>query len=417
MAREGIGLRVARWRDIAGMTQQQLADAVTAILSESAPGRSCSHAYISMIESGKRAVTKRDLLFALARALRVSVNDLTGQPYPASTAVDLDSYVLANAVRDAMDGPDDDLAAPRSMVALTAALDQAMAARMACDYVALAQVLPGVLSDSRRLWEAHRRPEAGAVFVRAGAVAGALALKPAGWLDLAILLAKEAHAVAMQLDDPVVMSAANYVVAQCALAAGNRKRSLALASFAADTIDDVESFSDRSRNGLLAWGTMLRLHAALSAATLHQADDANAHLAVARECAGRVQGDPDRMEASLANVATWEVGIALENGEPERAPELARRVDVSELRTAQRRARLRLDAGRAYHLVGDLDAAVRALLAADAAAPGDLRHRPTAVEIVAQMVRAAPTRGGGSSELRTLATKVGVDPLAPPVPA
>jgi hypothetical protein len=58
---------------------------------------------------------------------------------------------------------------------------------------------------------------------------------------------------------------------------------------------------------------------------------------------------------------------------------------------------------------------VRAFLAADDAAPGDLRMRPSAVELVGQMVRDAPVRGG-SAELRELAVRVGVDPLAPAEP-
>lgn len=65
MGRDWIGLRVARWRDVAGMTQQELADRV-----------GVSAAYISMIEHGRRAVTKRSLLISLATALGVRVEDL-----------------------------------------------------------------------------------------------------------------------------------------------------------------------------------------------------------------------------------------------------------------------------------------------------------------------------------------------------
>lgn len=73
-----IGLRVARWRDVAGMTQHELADRV-----------GVSHAYMSMIEGGKRPVTKRSLLIELASALGVSITDLTGQPEQPRSRDDL----------------------------------------------------------------------------------------------------------------------------------------------------------------------------------------------------------------------------------------------------------------------------------------------------------------------------------------
>jgi transcriptional regulator with XRE-family HTH domain len=405
MARESIGLRVARWRDIAGMTQQQLADRVAEQLGR----EHFSQAYISMIENGRRAVDRRPLLLALAHSLGVAVTDLTGQPYPPTARVDLDSYMVVPAIRSALDEPDDPIT-PRPVHQLAYAADRAMAARMECDFPGLGAHLPGLLTDSRLLWDAGDA-EAGRLLVQA-AVTGSLMLKPAGWIDLAVRLAELADRVAAQLGDPVCVAAARFALAQCALAGGNRRRSLLIATTAADTLDGA----GRSRSGLLndavAWMGMLHLHAALTAASLHHADDAEAHLTEAAAHAAQVDGDPWRMEFTAANVDTWRVGVALENGEPERAPELARRVNPRDLHTKQRRARLYLDTGRGMFIAGEPDRAVTALLLADDAAPGDLRNRPSAVEIVAHMVRAAPVRGG-SEALRDLAVRVGVDPMSP----
>lgn len=405
MARESIGLRVARWRDTAGLTQQQLADRVATHLGR----ERVSQAYISMIENGRRAVDRRHLLLALSRGLGVAVTDLTGQPYPPTARIDLDSYMVVPAIREALDEPDEPIA-PRPLHQLAYAADRAMAARMECDFPGLGAHLPGLLTESRLLWDAGDA-EAGRLLVQA-AVTGSLMLKPAGWIDLAVRLAELADRVADQLGDPVCVAAARFALAQCALAGGNRRRSLLLATSAADALDGA----GRSRSGLLndamAWVGMLHLHAALTAASLHLADEAEAHLAEAAAQAAQVDGDPWRMEFTTANVDTWRVGVALENGEPERAPELARRVNPGDLRTKQRRARLFLDTGRGLFIAGEPDRSVAALLAADDAAPGDLRNRPSAVEIVAQMVRDAPVRGG-SEELRDLAVRVGVDPSAP----
>lgn len=405
MARESIGLRVARWRDTAGMTQQQLAEAVGTYLD-----RPVSQAYISMIENGRRAVDKRGLLLALAHGLKVAVTDLTGQPYLPTARVDLDSYMVVPAIRAALDEPDAPVL-PRPLPQLVFAADRAMAARMACDFPGLGAHLPDLLAEARILHE-QGNAEASRLLVQA-AITGSLMLKPAGWIDLAVRLAELADRVAARLGDPVCVAAAKFALAQCSLAAGNRRRSLQVAATAADTLGAA---AGQLRAPLLGeavvWMGMLHLHAALTAASLHRPDDAEAHLGEAAEQAQRTDGDPWRMEFSPANVDTWRVGIALENGEPERAPELARRVNPQELRTKQRRARLYLDTGRGLFIAGEPDRAVTALIAADNAAPGDLRNRPSAVEIVAQMVRDAPVRGG-SDALRDLALRVGVDPFAP----
>ena len=55
MARTGFGLRVARWRDVAGLTQEQLGARA-----------GISKQYVSAIENGTRLVhNNRDLVFAL----------------------------------------------------------------------------------------------------------------------------------------------------------------------------------------------------------------------------------------------------------------------------------------------------------------------------------------------------------------
>ncbi len=407
MARESLGLRVARWRDIAGMTQQQLADRVAEYLGR----ERLTGAYVSMIENGKRPVDKRTLLLALAAGLGVSPIDLIGQPYPPTTRVDLDSYAVIPNIREALDGEGDWSMPPRTVTQLGFAADLAMGARMACDWRGFGAHVPPLLAETRQLFADRADERVGRLLVQA-AVTAALMLKPAGWIDLAVRLAELADTVAARIGDPVCVAAARFALAQCALSAGSRSRSYRTASAAVDTLVDQFSGLKALRNEGVAWLGMLHLHAALTAASLHQGDDAAAHLRGAEALARQVQGDPWRMEFSGANVGTWAVGVALENGEPELAPVLARQVNVAELRTPQRRARLHLDTGRGWFATGDTDRAVVELLAADDAAPGDLRNRTTAIEIVLQMVRDAPVRGG-SEALRELAVRVGVDPFAP----
>ncbi len=392
MRDDWIGLRVARWRDIAGMTQQELADRI-----------GVSREYVSMIENGKRAVTKRSLLYELASALGVSITDLTGQPTPPRTAEERAAYIAAPAIRQALDGPDDPVE-PRSIAHLADIADWAMGARMAGDWTTLGRILPGLISETAVLAEGHEA-RALAVHVQSCVVASQ-ALKPLGFIDLSRLLAERALAYARQLGDPVHTAAAQFAVAQAVLAGGSRRQSMTVAEQAAELLQP-DATSDDGR----AWYGLLHLHAALSAAAVGQADNAESHLSEAAEIAQTVSGDPWRMEFTPANVGVWRVGVALENGEPGRAPEHARRVDQTRLRTVDRRVRLHVDTARGLYLAGRHPAAVRALLTADDIAPQGVRTRAAVREIVSQMARDA--RQGGSDELRDLALRFGIDPLAP----
>ena len=388
-----IGLRVARWRDIAGMTQQQLADSV-----------GTSAAYISMIENGRRAVTKRSLIIALASALGVRVEDLTAQPRQPRDRAELAAYSAAAGIRRELDedpdGPLPDLAD------VTRRVHAATRARMSCDYAALAGLLPDLVRQTRHLANTSATERAGlALFVRV-AFAGATGLKSIGHVDLSMRLAERAQRAAQLLGKPNETAAAAFALAQVALTGGSQRRSLTVASAAAQELGDTRSGDDAS------WYGMLQLHAAISAASLGRADDAGTHYAEARATLPRADG-PDAwlMEFTEANLGLWRVAIALENGEPERAPEYARRVDRTALRNVQRRARLHIDAGRGLFLAGEADRAVRQFLEADEISTQELRSRPTVREIVGQMVRDA--RRHGSPELQELAVRVGVDPLDP----
>jgi transcriptional regulator with XRE-family HTH domain/tetratricopeptide (TPR) repeat protein len=394
--RDFIGLRIARWRDLDGMTQQQLADAV-----------GVTREYISMIENGKRPITKRSLLIALADALGVSIADLTGQPYEPHSQQELLIFSLASGVRTALDEDHDDtIPADPSTLATTAR--RVSVARMACDYPTLAKLLPGLVADTRRLamtGDDHAVRQGLGLFVSA-ATDAAFAIKSHGQIDLAIRLAEAAWAAASELDQRAEKGAAAFAMAQCALTAGARRKSFRLAHEAAVQLDDADD--DRT----LTWRGLLHLHAALSAAALGRTSELAPHLAEAEASASRVVTDPLLQELTPANVGVWRVAIALENGEPDRAPEYARRVDRTQIRGVHRRASLHIDTGRGLYAAGRADEAVREFLRADELAPQKVRTRPWVLELVGQMVRDA--RRGGSSELRELAARCRIDPLAGP---
>src|ERR1700754_4472281 len=69
-ALDHIGVRVRRWRLKRNLSQRVLADLA-----------GVTQGYIAQIESGTSPLDKRSTQLALARALQVSLADLTGHPY------------------------------------------------------------------------------------------------------------------------------------------------------------------------------------------------------------------------------------------------------------------------------------------------------------------------------------------------
>lgn len=386
-----IGLRVARYRDIAGMTQQQLADRA-----------GVSRPYIAQIEGGHRPVTTRALLIRLAEALGVSTPDLVTTPPVGRSDRERVVHQAVPGVRAALDAADD--VAPIPAERLADEVDRFMAARMACDYPALAELMAPTIARTLAATEAGdvdaRQLLARAVFT------ASMVLRPLGYVDLATRLAERAQWAAAGADDPAAVAAAEFALAQAALTSGLRARSLTLASRAADAIQ-----ADTTEDGR-AWYALLHLQAGLSSAALGDTETAAGHLDEAADVATTVTGDPWRMDLSPANAGVWRVAAVLEGNDPGRAVELARGVDRHALRTTQRQAHLHTFAGRALYLTGDHNAATRSYLEADRLAPAEIRGRGSVQEIVGQMIRDA-RRQAGSDQLRDLAVRVGVDPLQP----
>lgn len=398
MTREDyVGLHVARWREIAGLTQQQLADTV-----------GVTREYISMIENGARAVTKRSLLVGLADALGVTVTDLLNPPSESRfrSAEDMVMQNAAASVRKALDGGSPDR--PRAADELTSAAEGVIVARMQCDYPTLARELPKVIAEAREL--ANNAPEqrvryAGLDALVKACVFGSFAMKTIGEVDLAMRLAERAQTAAGKLGRPVHAAAARMAIAQVLMATGLREQALNVALTGAHELQDhLDCNSGR------AWYGELHLQAALSSASLGRASDAATHLNEADETAQHTVTDSWHREMTPANVAIWRIGVALENGEPERAPEYARRVDPTQVHTPQRLARLHIDSGRGYYAIDKPDLAVRSFLRADDISPQEVRRRGAVREIVGQIVRDA-RRGTGSEELRVLAGRLGINPL------
>jgi hypothetical protein len=227
-----------------------------------------------------------------------------------------------------------------------------------------------------------------------------------GWVDLATLLAERALTHARALGDPAHVAAATFALSSVALTGGSRRRSLAIAESGLDTLGDPATDGERT------WAVEMHGKAAYAAGGLGQHADASAHMAEARDLARHIGSDPWRCALTPTDVDVFRVGLALENGEPDKAPEYARRVDRSKVRGTHNRSSLLIYTGRGHYAAGRPDDAVVSLLEADALNPPFVRNWPEVLEVVAQMVRDAPLKGG-SAALRELARRCKVDPTSP----
>ncbi|WP_442934097.1 hypothetical protein [Micromonospora sp. CPCC 205561] len=124
--------------------------------------------------------------------------------------------------------------------------------------------------------------------------------------------------------------------------------------------------------------------------------------------AARVAGDdPHRTGFGPAAVELARVVAAVElgdAGEAVRRHERAVRREEWRRLPAEHRAAYLVDAARAYLRVGDLPGAGRALVDADGVAPAEVRCRPLARTVLAEVARGNPAPAG----VARLATLVGL---------
>ncbi|GGK34573.1 hypothetical protein GCM10010124_29050 [Pilimelia terevasa] len=386
-----IGQRIREYRLLAGLSQQDLADRL-----------GVSAAYVSMIEKGWRALNGRSLTDAIAQALGVDTANLIRPPAHAPSPSERQLRMSVPAVRSALDWSF--TCEPIPHQALAADVQAVVVARMTCDYRRLGASLAPTLGRALR-W-AETGDHAGLRALTQVAVTASLALRPIGYIDLAVRLAERGRTAAEHAEWTAGTAAADFAIAQCALAGGTdglRRRSLQLAATAVDNLSNSPAE--------VGWAVMMNLQAGLASAALGRTDDALARVASASELAGQVGVDEWRIEPTRANAGVWRVGILLEAGEHGWAVSAAREVDRSALRTTQRTAHLLTHVGRAYCLSGRPEEATRALLEADRLAPSEVRWRSSVRESVGLMLREA-RRNAGSEHLRDLAVKMNVDPLA-----
>ncbi|MET8042004.1 helix-turn-helix transcriptional regulator [Micromonospora sp. NPDC005215] len=404
-----IGRRVARWRVRRSMTQQQLAD------------RLCrSKSWVDKVERGVRALDRYSVIQELAEVLRVDPEVLLSQRSrrtPFGTVDGVDDIRAALAHYDIPQAPAQTTEEARRRVGY------AWLTYQHADYAQLARALPGLLD----VVQGARSPE---LLVQAYRITSSLLVK-LGEADLGWLAADRAMSAAG--DDPVLAATAAISVGQALRAQDRDQLALTALLPAANRVlppssqrGDQEvsgTFKDqtsrkpldhRGRDDRREWavGGTLLVQGALAAAGCGEHRRAADLIDRAAGIAASLRGydDPHRTSFGPAALDVARVLLAASRGDVAEAVRrhsgVVRREGWRRLPAEYRSAYL-LDVARAYLRVGDLRGAARALVDADHVAPAEVRCRPLARTLIAEIAEIARARPAPAGVAR-LATVVGL---------
>ncbi|MGH3998460.1 MAG: hypothetical protein ACRDTJ_13465, partial [Pseudonocardiaceae bacterium] len=334
--------------------------------------------------------------------LGCSVTDLTGQPYLVPDRATIEGRAALPGISLALNdfGPDDvpDIM-PRPLEELVAWADSANEHRDQGRYPLAGRDLGTLLTEL----QAHAltagpadRDRAFTALVQSCIVAGIVANKIAGNIDLAISAAKRGYDMACRHANPGLIGLARWSWAGKLILLTARGRASRVLTEGIDELGLSARLRSEDTRAAQMLG-FLHLSSAQCAARGHHYDDARTHLAEAEEIAEQIgECNGLRMHFGPTNVAVWQLGIGVERGEGGQAYELATRMplDVAALNSQERSAALHFDLARALVQDGPKrDAeAIRQLDTADRLAPTRIRNDPIARDLVVTLDRRAPRR-------------------------
>ncbi|QMU69151.1 helix-turn-helix transcriptional regulator [Streptacidiphilus sp. P02-A3a] len=364
-----------------------LAHAQPAAVSAS-PRRKVSSARLTgnhAVEEDDEEVRRRELL-AAAAATVFAPRSVGAQSAQAGTTplAPLEDLVLYGTAR---------LPTQRepSIEAVRASIAAARRDFRAARYDALAQALPGWIVAAQSVGSTEQAANSAAELYD---IAARLCIK-VGDNGLVAITSDRALTAARTGGDALVIAEAQRMVSSAWRRQGHLGRATDISVRAAHELQHDDSAPEPSR--LAAQGDLYAT-AAYTAAKL--GDRAYAH-ALIREAAGtaHASGETD----SVQGVDLHLLSVHYELGDAGQAIDLARSIDPASLPTAERQARFFIDVARAFEQWGKPEPCFRALLAAEQAAPQEIR-RSAARQIATGLLRHDRTLPG----IRDFATRSGV---------
>jgi hypothetical protein len=363
-------------------------------------------------------VNRRQLLaHAAAFGTVVAVERLTPSPSlaqigPNRATADTEREIIA-AIRRALLGSGPlvvgaTVGRELDVSALRRRVDGAWQLRQRARYVELGRLLPGLLTDAQlagRELAGDDLPQALSVTAHAYNTTSSL-LRRLGDNELALIAADRAVQAARSVDDPLLLAASSYRLANVFLPTGRLVEAKEVALSAAAGLDGRH---DASGAHLAMWGSLL-LTAALAAARQGDASQAWELLGEGKGAARRLGAEHADLNTIFGPVslAISSVQLAAELGDGREVLRRAERIDPMRLpaHLVERRSHFLIDVARGHADRADDATAVGTLLEVERMAPEELRYNPIAGELVRVLLRRE--RRAATPELRGLSARLGV---------
>jgi len=394
---ERVGTHVATIRKVRGWTARELA-----------AHAHVSYSLLTKVESGHAAATPA-FIGAVARALRVDVPRLTGQPYEEPRGSGARLHATIGPIRRSIDTYDlpDDTITPRPARELAADVHRISALGADARYVQIGETLPGLLDElTTAVHTAPHEDQPRLYGLLAEAYSGASAIAGLlGYLDLRREIVDRIMWASQRCDDPLRLHRVAWQRTASLMASAAYPQALRLMDQTREALgDDITAMdpptlsvygSTHLRSAILA-ARAARTNGPGSAQTAHD------HLTAANAAAARLGADRDDYGLAFgpSNVAQHEVAVAVELEDGRQAVARARTVRLGKTVPAVRRGHHYIDLARGYYMTGDSPAALRCLSRARKIAPQQTRHHP----MVRETVLAIASTGRGSEELTQFAT-------------
>jgi transcriptional regulator with XRE-family HTH domain len=393
---QAVGRKIAAERHRRGLSQPELARLI---------GRSV--AWVSQVERGVRRIDRMSVLESLAEALDIPLAELAAEA-PIVAAVTEESPAAGNlrlvlsgvhSLRAMLNGHHspslDDL---RPWTA--EAWDLTHAGRYADLADLLRALIPDLETAARALPE-EQRPDVFELMAAAYQACSA-ALDKLGEPEAAWIAADRAMAAAERAGNPLLVAAGAFRLVFVFMSARHYAQAEEAARTATDALWHLADDGNPEARSL--WGA-LTLQRAITAARTGDAEAAYSHLARAGEMAARLgPGRNDfNTEFGPANVALFEIAVAVELGDAGRALRTAAALDTSAL-SAERRARMLVDVARAHAQRRQVTEAVTALTQAEDITTEQVHGHYLARQIVSDLLSMQDPPEPG---LRALAVRLG----------